>query len=326
MKQITKQILVCAMIVAIGVALFCVWIFLSGENPLSTDYKESGRQTIIEYEGKKYRYNEHLSNYLFLGIDTEEGLDGNQRPGTAGHADAIYLVSYDRVKKTVKCLSIPRDTIADIHYFALDGTDLGYSKGHINIQYAYGDGKRESCQLMKEAVEKLLPNVSIQGYCAINMDGVPLAVKNVGGVELVVPDDSLEKENPYFKKGATVVITEQNVEQFVRYRDTQIAHSANTRTERQKVFLKAFIEASKTQAQVEENFIVDMHQALKSHLVTNIGNDVFAKMLQTEVESDNIFYDIPGKRVDGMNFDEYHINEKELFEMILRIFYDETEK
>ena len=326
MKQITRQILVCTIIVAIGVAIFCAWVLLSGENPLSTDYKESGRQTIIEYAGKKYQYNEHLSNYLFLGIDTEDQLEGNQAPGTAGHADAIYLVSYDRVKKTVKCISIPRDTITNIRYFAVDGTDLGYSKGHINIQYAYGDGKSESCQLMKEAIQELLPNVSIQGYCAINMDGIPIAVKNVGGVQLVVPDDSLEKENPEFKKGATVVITEQNVEQFVRYRDTQIAHSANTRTERQKVFLEAFVETSKIQARAEENFIVDMYEELKPHIVTNIGNDIFAKLLQAESELGDLFYDIPGKRVDGMNFDEYHINEEELFEMILQIFYEETEK
>ena len=27
---------------------------------------------VVLYEGKKYKYNEHLSNYLFLGIDKEE--------------------------------------------------------------------------------------------------------------------------------------------------------------------------------------------------------------------------------------------------------------
>ena len=29
----------------------------------------------VEYKGEAYKYNDHLSNYLFLGIDTREAVD-----------------------------------------------------------------------------------------------------------------------------------------------------------------------------------------------------------------------------------------------------------
>ena len=32
----------------------------------------------VEYKGEAYKYNDHLSNYLFLGIDTREAVDTYQ--------------------------------------------------------------------------------------------------------------------------------------------------------------------------------------------------------------------------------------------------------
>ena len=311
-------------VLGVAIVAVAVWALLGGSETLSTKFKESQHKEVIIYEGKEYRYNDHLSNYLFLGIDTKEAIKGHDVAGDAGQADAIFLVSYDRVKKTVRCLSIPRDTMAQIHLFAPDGTDLGYSKDHINIQYAFGDGKTKSCQLMKKAVETLLSDIRIDGYCAINMDGIPAAVEQVGGVELVVPDDSLEAVNPEFKQGATAMITKDNAEQFVRYRDITVSHSASTRANRQKVFMKAFADTAKVRSAEDADLVVDMYESLKPYMVTNIGNDVFAKLLQAEPATEKIFEDIPGKRVDGINFDEYHIKEKDLYKLVLQMFYEEA--
>lgn len=48
---------------------------------------------IVLYEGKKYKYNEHLSNYLFLGIDKEERQEtqvGKADAGQAGCGFSLY--------------------------------------------------------------------------------------------------------------------------------------------------------------------------------------------------------------------------------------------
>lgn len=316
-------IIVCFLILFVGIVIF---LFLRDkDDTYSTEYTESGRENIVVYGGKSYKYNEHLSNYLFMGIDAREAVEGDHARAENGRADAIYLLSYDRVKKTVKSIAIPRDTIANIHVYSADGTDLGLTEDHINMQYLYGDGKTKSCQLMKESISTLLYGVPIQGYCALNMDGIPEAVKVLGGVKLTVPDKTLEKVNPRFKEGAEVTITEADAEQFVRYRDTQQSQSAMDRMNRQKVFMEAFVDTAKKQAANDTGLVVDLYNGVNPYMVTNMGTDLFAQLLEATYDEKNKITDIPGEKVDGIDFDEYHINETQLYEFVLQMFYQELQ-
>ncbi len=96
----------------------------------------------------EFVYNDHLSNYLFMGVDTEgEAEDATAR--NAGQADAIFLLSMNRVTGEINTVSIPRDTMTEIEAFSVGGKSLGMMKNHINLQYAQGDGKHKSCELMK---------------------------------------------------------------------------------------------------------------------------------------------------------------------------------
>lgn len=325
MKGKKKQILflVCLFFIIIGSVI--VILKRNDTGSPSTDFQESDREDTVIYDGRTYRYNDHLSNYLFMGIDVREQAEDKQTRTENGRADAIYLLSYDRVEKTMVCLSIPRDTMTDIHAYSVDGTDLGLTEDHINMQYVYGDGKEKSCLLMKEVVSNLMYGVPIQGYCALNMDGIPAAVQTIGSVEVVVPNASLEAVEPTYKKGQKVLITEENAELFVRYRDTNISQSAMDRTERQKAFMEAFLETVKSRATDNTKVAVEMHDSLKPYMISNIGTDVLAQLLSATSDSDNGIMDIPGDKVTGSKFDEYRIRETELYEQVLRIFYNEVQ-
>lgn len=322
-KKKTILILVCLLVLIIGIlAIVFLW---DKDDASSTEYTESDREDTVVYGGKEYRYNDHLSNYLFMGIDTRDPIEENLTRAENGRADAIFFVSYDRVEKTVKCIAIPRDTVTNIHAYSVDGEDLGLTQEHITMQYLYGDGKDESCRLMKETVSRLLYGVPIQGYCSVNMDAIPAAVKVLGEVKLIVPDNTLEAVNPEFKEGAEVTITEANAEQFVRYRDTKQSQSAIARMNRQKVFMEAFVETAKTKSVDNAGLVVDMYESLEPYMVTNMGTDLFAKLLEATYDSDNKIQDIPGEKVDGIQFDEYHVNETQLYEFILQNFYKEVQ-
>ena len=322
-KKKTIFVLVCLLLLIVGI--LAILLLRDKDDSSSTEYTESERKNIVVYGGKEYQYNEHLSNYLFMGIDTRESIEEEQTRAENGRADAIFFVSYDRVEKTVKCFAIPRDTMASIHAYSVDGEDLGLTEDHISMQYLYGDGKDESCRLMKETISRMLYGVPIQGYCSVNMDAIPAAVKVLGGVTLVVPDKTLETVNPKFKEGTEVIITEADAEQFVRYRDTTQSQSAIDRMNRQKVFMEAFVETAKAKATDNTSLVVDMYESIKPYMVTNMGSDLFAKLLETTYDSDNKIQDIPGEKVDGMQFDEYHINETQLYELILQNFYKEVQ-
>lgn len=97
-----------------------------------------------------------------------------------------------------------------------------------------------SCDLMKQAVSNLLYGLPIQGYCSLNMDGIPILVESVGGITVTIPNDSLAERNPEWIKGANIDLTAENVEEFVRYRNTEKGQSAIERLERQIAFLEAY--------------------------------------------------------------------------------------
>lgn len=136
------------------------------QTPASAEIEKKKTSGSVVYEGKEYEYNDHLSNFLFMGIDKREKIETEQGKANAGQADAIFLLSWDRVKRHMSMLSIPRDTIAEIEVFDQNGASLGMTKDHINLAYGYGDGKSISCDLMKQAVSNLLYGLPIQGYCA----------------------------------------------------------------------------------------------------------------------------------------------------------------
>ena len=122
---------------------------------------------------------------------------------------------------------------------------LGKSKDHISLSYGYGDGGAESCKLTQEAVSNLFYGLPIQGYLAMNLDGIPELTKSVGGLTVTVPNNSLEYEYPEFAEGAEVTLTEENTEVFLRSRDVDESQSAIYRMERQKAFLNAFSKRQK---------------------------------------------------------------------------------
>lgn len=285
-----------------------------------TDLSQNG--DIVEYKGETYKYNDHLSNYLFLGIDTREAVDTYQSQADAGQADAIFLVSMDRATEKIKVLFIPRDSMTRIETFNPYGQSLGETTDHLNIQYAFGDGKEKSCELMKTAVSNMLDGLPIQGYCSMNMDGISVITDFVGGIQLTIPDDSLADVNPEYKKGAVVDITGETAEQFVRYRDIDKTQSALVRQERQKTFLQALVQKAQEKAGEDAGFVTGLYGSVKSYTVTNMGNDIFAKLLAASQNGITDTETVPGEGTHGENFDEYHIDEDALSDLIISMFYE----
>lgn len=294
-----------------------------GQNSDSRNQTDlSQNSDIVEYKGETYKYNDHLSNYLFLGIDTRETVDTYQSQVDAGQADAIFLVSMDRATEKIKVLFIPRDSMTRIEVFNPYGQSLGETTDHLNIQYAFGDGKEKSCELMKTAVSDMLDGLPIQGYCSMNMDGISVITDFVGGIQLTIPDDSLADMNPEYKKGAVVDITGETAEQFVRYRDIDKTQSALVRQERQKTFLQALVQKAQEKAGEDAGFVTGLYDSVKSYTVTNMGNDIFAKLLAASQNGITDTETVPGEGTHGENFDEYHIDEDALSDLIISMFYE----
>lgn len=324
-KRIAAVLVICGVLAVVAVFAAGIWK-QQRKAHMETDSasvsSEENTSESITYKGKTYVYNDHLSNYLFMGIDTKGDME-TAESGNAGQADAIFLTSVDRVTKEVNVISIPRDTMTEIEMFSVSRKSLGLMENHINLQYAQGDGKTESCELMKTAVSKLLGGIPVHGYCSVNMDGIPVMTEAAGNVQVVIPDNSLEEVNPEFTEGAEVTLTKDNVEQFVRYRNTGREQSALVRQDRQKIFIEAYMKKAQEQYAKDASFVTGLYESMKPYMVTNIGNDLFVKLLSAAQEGKSSVHTLPGKGAQGEYFDEYRVDEEALQEMIISVFYRE---
>lgn len=318
---LTAGIIVVA-VTAVVVAAYALSDIGGGRGSQSSGGSVSQSDSII-YNGKVYVPNDHLSNYLFLGVDNDTTLsnDTTTAPSTSGQADAIYLVSYDRAEKAVKIFAIPRDTMCNIESFSIDGTSLGTSKNHLSLQYAYGDGKRKSCELMETAVSNLFYGLRIDGYTTLNLESISHLTELVGYVDVVVPDSTLEDVDPEFQEGRTVRLTADNTETFVRRRDIETSQSALTRMERQKVFIKAFVDRVRELQAQDGSTVTHVYEGLQDYMITNMGSDLFLDLV--EATSSNDITTIPGTGTTGDQFDEYEVDEDQLYDLIVQDFYRE---
>ena len=292
------------------------------DETLTDEETEKDDGSTIVWKGETYRYNDHLSNFLFLGIDTRENVETETGNADAGQADALYLVSWDRVENQVNLISIPRDTMTPIEVFDVTGGSLGKTEQHISLSYGYGDGGYGSLELSENAVSDLFFGLPIQAGCAMSLDGISKLIEGFGNLDVTVPNDSLEEKYPEFRSGATVTITPDNAEIFLRSRDTEKSQTAISRMERQQAFLDAFGAA----AVADPSRVTRAYEAVTPYLVSSISNDWFVKLvdaLSTDAKVEK--WTVPGEGTEGELFDEYHVDNDALYAKVIEAFYKKAE-
>lgn len=277
-----------------------------------------GQNNTIEINGHTRRLKSDLRTYLLLGIDTEGSLQEEKQPGMGGQSDAIYLLVCDMKSKSSRVIGIPRDTMTEIRVFLPSGKDNGVSEDHLTLQYAFGNGKEQSCLLTEEAVSKLMFNIPIDGYLAVNLGAVPDIAEALGGVEVVVPDDSARREEHSFVKGAVVTLDRTNVKKFLRFRDTDVSQSAITRMERHKAFFRGCLKRLRTMLEENPAELLSLYHKCSSYFLTDISPEDCVKLAGLEF-NDEIDI-IPGEKKTGELYDEFYVDQQALGDMVEEIF------
>lgn len=288
----------------------------------------------VRYDGKIYEYNRELLNFLVMGID-ETGKMADTPEGTrGGQADALFLIILNPAAQSLKVISINRNTMADVDLYDVDGTYLDTVKAQIAVQHGFGDGKEESCEYQVEAVRKLFYNIPIHGYCAINMEAVATLVDLAGGIELTALEEvRLQDVNQTtgwrtVKKGEQVRLTGADAYSYVQYRDVSLVGSADGRLERQKQFLGLFIQKMKEAIKKDITIPLQFYDAIIAQMVTDITADevvYLAGEMPVDLVAMDTIMSLTGETVKGERFEEYHVDEQALYQLIIDVFYQPVE-
>ncbi|MCM1101499.1 MAG: LCP family protein [Clostridium sp.] len=291
---------------------------LEAFNPSESDWQEGD----VRYEGVHYRYNSDILTFLFLGIDKMSEVKATEEGDQGGQSDAIFLLVLDPHSKKATVIGIPRDTMAEIDVYSPGGNFLGTTTAQITLQHGYGDGAQTSCERSKKAVSKLLYDMPIHGYCAINMGAISLINDAVGGVEVTALEDVV---NSNIKKGQTIRLQGQQAYQYVHNRDTNSAESAFRRLDRQKQYLSAYASTALSAMKKDITLPVTLYSTISKYMVTDITIDEVS-YLATQVSDYSFDGDsicsLQGEVVKGEVYEEFYVDEDALYELILKVFYE----
>lgn len=279
----------------------------------------------VRYEGVHYRYNSDILTFLFLGIDKMSEVkvmaDGDQ----GGQSDAIFLLVLNPHSMEATIIGIPRDTMAEIEVYSPKGNHIGTATAQITLQHGYGDGAKISCERSLEAVSKLFYHLPIHGYCAINMGAIPLINDAVGGVEVTALEDVV---NSNIKKGQTIRLKGKQAYDYLHNRDTSSAESAFRRLERQKQYLNAYGKTAIAAMKKDITLPVTLYNTISKYMVTDISIDEVS-YLATQASGyrfgEESIRSLKGEIVKGEKFEEFYVDEKALYELILQVFYEEVD-
>ena len=281
----------------------------------------------IEYKGKTYKLNENITSILCMGID-KDNLNDASGFGGNGQADANFLLTIDTKTGKMCAIAINRDTMIDAGVYSESGDYLGAQRQQLCLVYANGDGKKQSCENMMEAVSELFYGIPVSTYMAIDLNAIGILNNAVGGVTVTSPHTFTGK-GASFTKGETVTINDATrAISFVGYRDVTRLNSNAERMERQKIYLKAF--AKKAIAKTKENitFPLSLYNQTADYNINNLNASkityltscVIGGMKNVNLE----FLNVEGETVQGEEFAEFTPDSQKLFELILKVYYNEV--
>lgn len=282
----------------------------------------------VNYNGQMYRYNKDMLTFLILGIDSNDPVpevNENTNYLKGGQSDAIFLFTMNPHDKTISVVAVNRNTMTDIDMYDKDNNYVKTVKAQLCVQHGYGDGNELSCERAEKTVSELLYNLPIQGYVSMRLGAIWRLNEAVGGVEVTLPFDVPEINQ---SAGATVRLYGQDAFYFLKYRSIDKFNSASERLEKDKIYLKAFMKQVFESTKSDISYPIKLYQIASSYIVTDISVDemsyLASELLGYDIEGVKM-YSIPGETVMGEKFEEFYVNEVQLKEMLLDVFYEKVD-
>jgi LCP family protein required for cell wall assembly len=281
---------------------------------------------VVEYQGKIYSEKKNVTNILLLGSDERDTIENDLGViGGNGQADYICLISIDHDAKTVRMLSIPRETMVDVDHYDEEDNLTETCWEQLCLQYAYGTSSSRGCELMAEKVSELLDGTTIDYYFAISLGAVHGIIDEVGGVDITMSQD-WPMEVRQFVQGETVHMTGQEAEDFIHFRDVDRYYTNVERMGRQRDFLQAFVPKMKEALKNNSKLPFTLLEKYAGYVTYNIPMTRIPGLVKAATEY-TIDWDgsvqLPGEETHLGKYDSRIVDEDATRELVLSWFYDE---
>ena len=283
----------------------------------------------VKYNGQIYAYNEDILTFLIMGIDKTKDVKEVAEGTNGGQADALFLVVLNPHDDSLSVIGINRNTMTDVSVYDNNGSFVNTVKAQIAVQHGFGNGVEESCEYQVNAVQHLFYEMPVHGYAAINMSAIGPLTDMVGGVDVVALEDIKSGNSTVIKEGEEVHLEGDLAFAYIHNRDTKEFGSADHRLERQKQFITTYLQKVKQKTKEDIGFPISVYQSIAPQTVTSLTVDEMTYLVSIAKDysfDENYLYTLKGETKQGNVFEEFYVDETDLFELILKVFYEPVEQ
>lgn len=293
----------------------------------SQTQSEKWQEGVVSYKGQDYLYNSDIKTYLMMGVDVDDPVKKASDYTKGGQADALFLLVVNNKTQELNVVSINRNTITEIELCDEKGYDLGPLDAQICLQHAFGDGMRLSCTRTVDVVSRLFGNIPVSGYFAMNMGAIPKMNDAVGGVQVkALQSVAFPKEGVSIKKGQTLTLNGTEAYYYLHGRDTKKYDSATDRLHREEQYIVAYMDKLKQISAGDTTKVTAVYDSIADYMVSSVDFSSLIEELMNYTFSDDQMYTVPGNTtegdpIDGKRYEEYHVDEDAMQELIMQVFY-----
>lgn len=341
-KKKKKLPLALRIIIAILAVLMAIILIITGtffylryqgeKNIMPTVTEQTDYDETIEYNGHTYKFNENVFSVAFIGVDQEE-LKTVDSADFVGAADADIVLTVDKQTGKAKVIAIPRDTMVDIDIYSESNIFLRTQRAQLCLAYSYGDGAEQSCQNSITAMSRILHNVPIQKYFALDLDGIAPLNDAIGGVE--ISSSLYDFPDLGIKQGDSVTLKGEMAQTYVRTRSLDNINASLNRTDRQVQYIKAYAAQLVPAVMKDFSVISDLYSTAASYSRTNLtlsnATYVASLMLSKGVTSFET-YTLKGEMkasddpiLEDVVHAEFTPDEDNLMQTVLDVFYTQID-
>ncbi len=280
-----------------------------------------GQYRRVEYQGRTYVEKTGLTTILVMGVDKPSGgRSYGARQG--GQADFLMLMVIDPRTERVNRLQIDRDTIAEVETLGVLGNVVGTKRMQICLAHGFGNNPEENCQHAVNAVENLLEGEEIDLYLALDMDSIGVVNHALGGVTVTLEDD-FSASDPAMVPGATLQLTDEQAELFVRGRMSVGDGTNASRMARQRVYMSAAVEAFRKRVESKPEYIDEFLDAIENIATTNISRSRLVNEIGKayRYETPDVETLAGEYRIGEDGFMEFHAADGAALDWIMRTLY-----
>lgn len=327
--KVIRKIVLALIIIALifGIIAGCTFAILRhmGEKsilPTSTGYEE-----IIEYNGKRYKYNENVFAMAFLGIDQEE-LKTINETDFVGASDSMIVLTVDTKTGKANAIALPREIMTEMDTYDENGEFRTQATHQLYLAYAYANGGEMSCQNALNSIRRVLMNVSIDKYYALDLAGIRALNDAVGGVIL---KSKLDYEQLGIQNGKVVTLKGDMAEAYVRSRSVTEATGSLDRLGRQVQYVEAFVSQVAPAIMTDVSTVQRLYSVGSQYSQTNLtlaNLTYLASFLTSKGTISFDTYTIEGEMTTYMDKDDdnqshaaFYPDDDSIMQTVLDVFY-----